>query len=760
MQTVPHPDAEQLTAYVLGKLSWTDVEKVETHLSNCDACRSQVGTLDSRTDSFVACLRGSTTGAEDPALDLLLANARAVTPVTLDRGDATPPKLVAGLELLPEQFVGGLGIVCKALHPVLKAFRAIKRPQTRDGAAQRLMLARFLREVEAVGSLHHDHIIRAHDAGSDDDGPYLVMEWLDGEPLNRLLARYGPLPVPEACELVRQAALGLQAAHERGLVHRDIKPSNLMLARANIGLARVVVIDWGLVKRAGTADPPSTGLTDTGTAMGTPDFIAPEQIRDASGVDIRADVYSLGATLHCLLAGRAPFHDRSMLGKLTAHAEEPFPPLGQLRSAVSPELLEVLNKMVAKDPARRIRTPGEAADALKPFCCPESRLLRLLEPSAGTTITLPPRPVPVRRSVVGWLVAAVTGVLLLACLGSVGVGLAVKNALGTAKKVDEGDTAPVSMSGLPGYCSSLVFMPDGSQAVSESGGAGVDIWDLENHRLQHSWLYGLQQPFPDAGGVVAVSPDGNLLAAASLLPGIVDKSMNLLSLYDQQNFAWLHEDFGFSQLGRAVVFSPDSSRLAIVELGDALHLVPVTIEVIDIKTRKAKRMPTKAVIGSLAFSADGKFLVCGGSDRVIRLWEWEKERQVREFTGHTGPVSQVVFGADGKRVYSASSADRSLRVWDNDSKADKIEKETRKIELAKDEAKMTCVALGPGGRALTGHLDGSAVLWDLETGKELYRHRLKDVEVTAVALSPDGRRGLAAGSDRNVYLYRLPAPKP
>ena len=145
---------------------------------------------------------------------------------------------------------------------ISRTLRAVKRPRTDVGLDRDVLLARFRREVEALGGLYSPHVVRAYDAGADDEGPYLITEYLDGAPLSRLVDRRRQLPVAEACELARQAALGLQAAHERGLVHRDVKPSNLMLARDGAGSARVVVIDWGLVKRAGESamsnSPPAT----------------------------------------------------------------------------------------------------------------------------------------------------------------------------------------------------------------------------------------------------------------------------------------------------------------------------------------------------------------------------------------------------------------------------------------------------------------------------------------------------------------------
>jgi tRNA A-37 threonylcarbamoyl transferase component Bud32 len=305
---------------------------------------------------------------------------------------AAPPtrpvgKLIAGLQVRDELARGGLGIVYLAYHPMLKDFRAIKRPRPNAGLDGEVVLARFRREVEALGTLRSKHIVRAHDAGADHEGPYLVTEYLDGEPLSRLLERHGALPVGEACELIRQAALGLQAAHECSLVHRDIKLSNLVLTRDGPGSARVVIVDWGLVKQAGRAEAAGSRLTTVQMQMGTPDFLSPEQIRDAHGVDIRSDIYSLGVTLYCLLAGQPPFANRSEQHKLAAQLREPFPPLAQVRPDVPAALLQVLDRMVRKNPAERYQTPAQVVEALQRFCSGEPRLLlALLAPvPAGQT---------------------------------------------------------------------------------------------------------------------------------------------------------------------------------------------------------------------------------------------------------------------------------------------------------------------------------------------------------------------------------------
>jgi tRNA A-37 threonylcarbamoyl transferase component Bud32 len=398
MNAVVHLDAKRLSAYMLGELPSDRSQEVESHLAGCTDCRVKAETLDGTSDTFLDCLRGAAREpAADPAVSKLLARAEEFSTGSLTPG----PKTVAGHEIVRELARNGMGVIYLAHHPLLNDHRAIKRPLPKGELEREILLARFRREVQAVGNLKHDHIIRAHDAGSDGDGPYLVMEYIDGASLGELVARQGALPVPVACELVRQAALGLQVSHERGLVHRDVKPSNLMLARAGAG-ARVVVIDWGLVKRDGPTEPlPSEGLTGSESGMGTPDYMAPEQIHDARSADVRADIYSLAATLHCLLTARAPFHDRPQLQKLVAHDSEPFPPLSGSSTDVPKALAAVIGKMAAKKPADRYATPGEVAAALEPFCCgPDSgSLLALLGPAPGGAIHPVNSPgSPVRRN--------------------------------------------------------------------------------------------------------------------------------------------------------------------------------------------------------------------------------------------------------------------------------------------------------------------------------------------------------------------------
>jgi serine/threonine protein kinase len=218
-------------------------------------------------------------------------------------------------------------------------------------------IRRFQREAKAGRRLDHPNIVAFYDAQQLDTVCFLTMEFVDGSDLAQLLEQADdPLPVRLACDCARQAALGLQHAHERGLIHRDIKPSNLLLTKDSV----VKILDMGLV-RLGAC--PETGhaeseLTHSGVMMGTPAYMAPEQVFDARNVDGRADIYSLGCTLYELLAGRPP-HRHQM--------KEP-PPLDWVRREVSPILGAVVQRMMARMPEDRYPAAVDVVKALTPFC--------------------------------------------------------------------------------------------------------------------------------------------------------------------------------------------------------------------------------------------------------------------------------------------------------------------------------------------------------------------------------------------------------
>lgn len=256
---------------------------------------------------------------------------------------------------------GGMGDVFLATHVLMKTRRVAVKILKPHLVGQPYLLKRFLREIAAVGGVKsHPNLVRAEFADLADDVPYLVMEYVGGIDLGRYLKRRGPLPIPDACEIIRQAAHGLAAIHEAGFVHRDLKPSNLMLTRDGV----IKILDLGLA-RLQMIESPADELTNTNCFLGTSDYTAPEQAEDPRSVDIRADIYSLGCTVYKLLSGQAPYAEHaSTAQKIRAHAAAPFP---NWPASVSPALEAVFAKMVAKDRAERYATPLELAAALAPF---------------------------------------------------------------------------------------------------------------------------------------------------------------------------------------------------------------------------------------------------------------------------------------------------------------------------------------------------------------------------------------------------------
>ena len=268
--------------------------------------------------------------------------------------------LLGSYVLLERLGAGGMGEVFKARNWKLGHVVALKliRQERLDNPDA---LRRFQREIRAAAQLDHPNIVRAFDADEVNGTHLLVMEYVHGIDLAKLVKQGGPLAVDKACDYARQAALGLQHAYERGLVHRDIKPHNLLLTPQGV----VKILDMGLARLERRADDEASAtMTREGAVMGTLDYISPEQAMDSHDVDIRADLYSLGCTLYFLLTGKVPFPGGEALQKLLKHRLDEPVPVEQLRLDVPPGVAAVLRKLMAKRPEDRYQTPAEAAAAL------------------------------------------------------------------------------------------------------------------------------------------------------------------------------------------------------------------------------------------------------------------------------------------------------------------------------------------------------------------------------------------------------------
>jgi hypothetical protein len=522
-----HPSIEELTSFGLGLLDEEASAALSSHLAGCgDCCRA----LESvRADGFVEQLRcaaqadtalGSTGHDnghthESPTL--------AGAPVGVDSGEL-PGELTQHprYRLLQVLGAGGMGTVYRAEHRLMDrcvALKVIRRDLITDPGA----IERFHREVKAAARLTHPNIVHAYDAEQAGETHMLVMEFVEGKSLDRVVAEEGTLPVARACDYIRQAALGLQHAFERGMVHRDIKPQNLM--RTPEGTIKV--LDFGLARFARASalavepSPIQMGsecapLTLTGSLMGTPDYMAPEQAANPHDADIRADIYSLGCTLYFLLTGRVPFPDANGLDKIMAHIQRVAEPPSRFRNDIPIGLVGVVERMMAKDPARRYQTPAEVVRALEPFTHPVEALAVEAEPESAPQ---PPRRGTRLRLLLGGLggAALLGGVILMAQGGNEPVEERLRQ-LYTLCAVLGGTLLAcqflLSLLGL-GHHHDI----DGGGAEHDIGGHDHHGGDHADHESQSSWFVGVLTFRTIVAALLFFGLSGRAAASSELEPG-------------------------------------------------------------------------------------------------------------------------------------------------------------------------------------------------------------------------------------------------
>ena len=294
---------------------------------------------------------------------------------------------------------GGMGVVVAATHLVLDEHVALKFLR-REVLGTESVVSRFAQEARAAVKLKSEHVARVSDVGNDPvRGPFIVMEYLEGQDLRDLLNEVGRANTSEAVEYVIQACEGLAEAHARGIIHRDIKPENLFLVERSADWRIIKILDFGISKLRGAIGEALEGSRDTLPLMGSPCYMSPEQLRSNRNVDHRADIWSLGVVLFELLAGVPPFDGTRPIPELIASVlDEPTPPLGDFVQGLPHGLAEVVERCLQKDPADRWQTAAELAVALLPFAprrarVPVERAIAVSRASgmlSDPTLSLPP----------------------------------------------------------------------------------------------------------------------------------------------------------------------------------------------------------------------------------------------------------------------------------------------------------------------------------------------------------------------------------
>jgi WD40 repeat protein len=666
-----------------------------------------------------------------------------------------PDDTLVGLRLGPyliEQRLGsgGMGSVYRALRA--DAYRQqVALKVIRPGLDSAEVLRRFHTERQALADLGHPHIARLLDGGTTDDGrPYLVMEYIDGEPLDRYCDRHR-LGTRERVQLLLAVCAAVQHAHERGVVHRDLKPANVLVTAD--GAPKVT--DFGLAKRL-EGSPADASPTQTGAVLGTPSYMAPEQ---AGGVTKQvgpaADVYALGAILYKLVTGRPPFRAATPLDTLLqVLSEEPVPP-SRLHPKLARDLETICLKCLQKEPPKRYASALDLAEDL-------GRFLR------GEPIQA--RPVGRVERLWRWCrrhparaAAAVLAVVTLVAVATLAVGYAftlrlrseqqqtraaLQEAEGQRRRADQlsarlalerglalGEQGEAAR-GMLWLSHSLEIAPAHDADLRRDIRANLAIWRHQVHPLR--------VVLPHRGWVRAVAfrPDGKVC-----LTGGFDKAARLWWTSTGEACG---KPLRHAAAVMAAAFRPDGKAVATgTEDG--------TVWLWETATGRplGKPMRHDDCVWTVAFSPDGRTLLTGSRDKTARLWDVATGRQVGQPLDHQGEVWAVAFGPDGKSVVTAGEG-RAPRLWDRGGAG-----KSRVAPWGHSDFWVTALAFSPDGKTvLTGSGTGIARLWDVATGKPLGPPLRHQRVVWAVGFSPDGKSFATAGTGGVARLWETATGKP
>jgi WD40 repeat protein/predicted Ser/Thr protein kinase len=649
---------------------------------------------------------------------------------------------VPGYEVLKELGRGGMGVVYWAFQ--LELHRPVALKMIRGGVdAAPQQLARFRAEAEAVARLQHPNIVQIYDVGLEGSLPYMALEYIEGSSLEQQLAGT-PLPTRRAAQLLEVLARAVHYAHERGVVHRDLKPANVLLTPDGIPK----LTDFGLAKLL-----VGGGIqTQSGTILGTPSYIAPEQATGKTKeIGPAADVYSLGAILYESITGRPPFLAETALQTiLQVEAGDPLSP-SRLQPNLPRDLVTICLKCLEKEPRKRYRSAEALAEDLRRFQAGEPILARPVGPVGRLGRWC--RRNPALAMANGLAAFALLGIVAL----SIGFAIAASRDAERLRAAQVKTTAALeeakrSLAQLARHQGWTLYEKGDVGAAMLLLAHSLEVAPAEEGDFQRairaelaSWsrqLRPLRAVLEQPGRVYAVtfSPNGKMFATAG--------RNGIARLWETATATPIGEPLPHYALIGLVAFSPDSKLVLTSSHGN-------TGQLWDAATGKPLGSPLRheSPVGCMAFSPDGMTILTGSDDCTARLWKVPTGTPVGPPLKHDGPVVAVAFSPDGRTVLTGAH-DRTARLWEAAS--------GRPLEPPlSHRGKVQAAGFSPDGRlVVTGTRDGVGQVWDVTNKTPLGLPLKHGGCIRVAAFSPNGQLVLTVSEDHTARLWDATTGKP